>query len=104
MLTTEEELLRSPIFELIKERAECRFTITPCTTCFLIVRFKRAGHLIMDHETDVGLVDTHPKSVRRHDGFQLASHERFLGLLSITRLQAPVIFLDLEVKTLEPFG
>src|SRR6185503_9022527 len=100
----EEELLRASIAQLIEKRAECRFTITPCTTCFLIVRFERARHLIMDDETDVRLVDAHSKSIRRHNCFQLAGHKRFLVLLSIARLHAPVILLDLKVKTLEPVG
>src|ERR1044071_9686374 len=104
MLTAEKQLLRATIVELVKERTERRFTVTPSTPGFLVVRFKRTGHLIVSDKTNVRLVDAHSKSIRRHDCFQFTGHERVLVVLAIARLHAPVILLDLEVETLEPVG
>src|SRR5690349_25147955 len=102
MLTAEKELLRATIVELIKQRTQRRFTITPGASGFLVIRFKRTGHLIVNDETNVRLVNAHSKSIRRHDCFQFTGHERILVLLALARLHAPVILLDLEVETLEP--
>src|SRR5215213_11609486 len=104
MLTTKEELLRAPVLQLIEERAECRFTITPGATCLLVVRLERPGHLIVNDETYIRFVDAHSKSICGHDRFQLTGNERFLVLLSLAGLHAPVILLDLEVKTFKPIG
>src|SRR6185369_16117072 len=102
MLAAEKELVRASILELIKETARCRRTITTGTSRLLIVRFERAGHLIMDHETDVRFVDAHSKRVRRDDRFQFTVHERVLISFAIAGLQAPVILLDFKVEGFQP--
>src|SRR4051812_14988239 len=104
MLTTEKELMRATIFELIEKRTERRLTVTPGAARLLIIGFERAGHLIVNDETNVRLVDAHTESICRHDRFQITGHERFLVFPALTRLHAPVILLDLEVETLEPIG
>src|SRR5678815_4870578 len=102
MLTTEKELVSASIRELIKQTARCRVTITAGSSCLLVVRFERARHLIMDHKTNVGFVDTHAKGVRRDDGFELVVHECVLIPLSIACFHAPVILVDLVVEGFQP--
>ena len=36
-----------------------RFTITPCTPCFLVVMRERMRYLEVNDESDVGFVDSH---------------------------------------------
>src|ERR1041385_2809218 len=102
MLAAEKELMRAAIIELKKQTARRGLAVTTGASRFLIVRFERAGHLIMDDETNVGFVDAHAKRVRRHNRFQLTVHERVLIALAIAGLHASVTLLDLEVECFQP--
>ena len=46
-----------------EQNALCRFPVTACTSSFLVVIFHALGHVVMDDETHVGLVDSHSKRV-----------------------------------------
>src|SRR5688572_20531805 len=76
MFTSEKELLCATVIELIKKNATCRFTISTGPARFLVIGFQRTRHLIMDHETNVRLIDAHTEGVGGYDRFQFPGHKR----------------------------
>src|SRR5688500_15408919 len=102
MLAAEKELLSASILELVQQTARRRFTIATGTSRFLIIRFERARHLIVNHETNIRFVDAHAKRIRRYDRFQFIIHERILIAFAIACFHASVILLDLVVEPFQP--
>ena len=43
------------------------FPITACTSCFLIIVLHALRHIVMNHITHVRLINSHSKSIGRHD-------------------------------------
>ena len=51
------------ILPTVKQYASGRFSITPCTSCFLIIAFHIFRHIIMKHIPDIRLINSHSKCV-----------------------------------------
>ena len=66
-------------------------TIATCTTSLLIIAFQRLGDIIMDHETDIGFVNTHTKGNSRYDHIDVLHQEIILRLRSGGGIQSCMI-------------
>ena len=75
----------------VEQHATRRRPVAPGPTGFLQVVFQRTGNVGMDHQSHVGLVDTHAEGVGGGDDAQFAGDEGFLRVLLGFRRQAGVI-------------
>ena len=66
-------------------------TVTAGAPRFLIVGLESAGHRIVDHESHVGLVDSHPERVRSDNRTDLLGHERFLNFATPRIIESGVV-------------
>ena len=57
----------------------------------LVVALEMLRQVPVDHEPDVGLVDTHPEGDRRHHDLDLVENERFLDPVPLLRRQPRVV-------------
>ena len=57
----------------------------------LIIGFQAAGHVVVDDEADVGLVDAHAEGQRGHDDLDASRHEGVLRIAALVGRQAGVI-------------
>ena len=53
-------------------------TIPPGTTCFLVISFQALGYIIMDHKTDIRLVNSHSECDGGHYDIHLFHQELVL--------------------------
>jgi hypothetical protein len=74
----EEELLHRLVGAQEQQRAHGRLAIAPGASRFLVVRLGIWRQLVVQHETDVGLVDSQPERIRGHHDAQFAGHEALL--------------------------
>ena len=71
-------------------RSQPAVAITLCAVCLLQVILQRPGNATMHHQTDIGLVDAHPESIRRGDHAQGPGTERLLHIALAVRGKACV--------------
>ena len=72
------ELLQ--IFVGIERDTHTLATITTSTTGLLIIAFQRLGDIIVNHETDIGFVDSHSESNGCHNDIDTLHQEVVLRL------------------------
>ena len=60
-----------------------RFTVTAGPSCFLIIGFHILRHIIMHHNPDIGLVDSHAESIGCHHDLGPVIDKVFLVLLTL---------------------
>ena len=75
---------------VVQQHAACSGTVPPGASRLLEIVLEGAGDIGVHHEANIGLVDTHPEGVGRHDDAQRARDEVLLDLALGARLQAGV--------------
>ena len=75
--------------------------VTTCTTSLLIVAFEALRDVVVNHETDVGLVDAHSESDSRHDDVDLLHQELILILLTCLAVQTGMVWQRLDAVNLQ---
>ena len=89
---------RAAVFELVEENAPRHLPVTAGASGLLIIGFERAGHVVVDDEANVRLVDAHAECVRCDEGMEIAGHEAFLRLPSLPGRHPAVVLADPESK------
>jgi len=89
--TAEEVSLNAPVLDAVEHRTKRGKSITSGPSCFLVVRFDRAGEVIVHDESNVLLVDAEPECIRGDDRLDVAVHESVLNCFSIRRGALAVI-------------
>ena len=87
----DEELLGPSVGVVEKQLAHCRFPVAASAAGFLIVGLDAAGHLVMNHKSNVGAVDAHAKRVGGHRHVGLAVNENFLRAFAFLVAHSAVI-------------
>ena len=59
------------VFIAIESNTLALSSITSGTSCLLIIAFQTLGDIIMNHETHIGLVNTHTKGYSGHDDINI---------------------------------
>ena len=75
MVPVDEGLVGRGVSPGIQQSAFGRVAVAPRSSRFLIIGFDAAGHVEVDDEPDVGLVDAHAEGVGGHDDRELAEGE-----------------------------
>ena len=68
-----------------------RFAVSPGATRLLQVVFQRPRHVPVNHQTDVRLVDPHPKGIGGRDHAEIADPEVLLDLTFVIGAEARMI-------------
>src|SRR6185503_12417024 len=87
----DERQLRAAILRPVEERCPRRLAVTPGASRLLIVGVERSGHVVVDDEADVLLVDAHAEGVGRHHRLHAAAHEALVILAALAPPEAAVI-------------
>ena len=80
--------MRLDVLLVEKQDASCGVTVPARSARLLQVVLQRAWNVGVDHDPDVGLVDTHAEGVGRRDGGELTLHEALLDVLLQLRDQS----------------
>ena len=88
----------------IEQRAPGGLSIAACTACFLIITFQILGHVIVDHEPHVGLVDAHAEGIGRHHDLHPVIEEIVLILPPGIRVQLGMVGRSPDTAALQQAG
>ena len=92
------------ILMTIESQTDALTTITAGTTGLLIIAFERLRYVVMDHETHVGLVDTHTKGDGGNDNIDSLHKEVVLRLRAGSAVKTGMIGSRLDIISTEHLG
>ena len=88
----------------IERDADTFTSIASAPACFLIIPFKRLWHVVMDHETHIGLVNTHSESNGSDNNIDAFKQESVLISRTCRRIHSRMICQRLYIVHLQQFG
>src|SRR5581483_843753 len=80
----------------IKQYGASRSLVASGAARLLVIALQRVGKVIVDHQPDVSLVDTHAERFGRYHHPALAIHEAALRFLALLRFQLAVITFGVD--------
>ena len=92
------------IFIGVESDAVAFAAVTPGASGLLIISLKAFGNVVVDHEADVGLVDTHAESDSGHDYLDLLVKERILVDGTRISIHAGVVGQRLDIVYFQNFS
>ena len=83
----DHKLGRTHISGRIEQHALCTAAVPACPARFLIIAFNGPGHIVVDHEADVGFVDAHAEGVGGH-------HYGLSVIEEVLLIDRPLLFIQ----------
>ena len=100
-LAFEKEPVNHCVLWRIKENALRRCPVSSCPSCFLIVIFHALRHIIVQHITDIGLVDSHTECIGGNHHFYPVIDKIFLACPPCLRTHACMVSSHLKSRVLQ---
>ena len=86
----------SPVSWRVEQHALAGHSVAPSPASLLVVTLNALGHVVVDHQTHVRLIDAHSERDGGYDDGKLVTDEAFLDIPSVIGLHAAVVRLSAE--------
>ena len=79
------------VFIAVEQGAACFLSVTPRPPRFLIIFFQALGHIVIDDESNIGLIYTHAKRAGGNNNLHLTVYKRSLCCRPFSHRQSGMI-------------